>query len=94
MFKKTLSLSKRIIKCIQYRCWLVCGGRRTEEGFKFLSKDILNNRKMISELRSKNNELERRIWELEGHTPEEWIERTKSKIQSFTETAEEIARQK
>lgn len=56
---------------IRYRLWLLCGGRRTESGFRFLSKDIVKNRKLIGDLRIRNLDLEFRLWELEDHTAEE-----------------------
>jgi len=39
---------------------------------------------MISDLRSKNRDLERRVWELEDHTPKEYLEMAQSALDEWT----------
>ena len=51
---------------------------------KYLADVTLRLRKMISELQSKNSDLERRVWELEDHTPKEYLEMAQSALDDWT----------
>lgn len=75
----------------RYRCWLFFGGKRTEDGFRFLSKSILENRKLINELKSGQRDLERRLWELEGYTPRETLEKIGKEIESWSASVKELS---
>ena len=75
--------------------WFHCGGwRRVQasntDGFKMLSKDIIESRKLISELRSSQHDLELRVWELECHTPAETMEHAFRKLMKFQSRVEKL----
>ena len=53
------------------------------DNWKYLADVTLRLRKMISELQSKNYELEQRVWDLEGHTIEETLEKTQSMLNDW-----------
>lgn len=65
--------------------WQFAGYRRTQESFKFLSDEIIENRKRISRLKSQVLELERKVWFLEDHTPEENLRMATEKLGEFAE---------
>ncbi len=73
---------------LRYRLWCLFGGHRTESGFRLLAKSIEGNRKLISDLRRLAADLERRVWELEGHTPDETMAMVASKLQEFAKAAQ------
>lgn len=79
---------KKIINKFKYKSWLFFGGRRTEDGFKFLSDSILSNRKLIQEIRNKQRNLETRVWELEKHTPQETMQKITDDLKELEETME------
>lgn len=56
---------------------------------KYLGDVTLRLRKMISDLRSKNSDLERRVWELEDHTPEECLEMASRSLEEFINPSSE-----
>lgn len=74
---------KSYFEYFRYKCWFFCGGSRTEKYFAFLSKSVLENRKLIHELRSDFRNLESRVWEIEGHSPEETLEKIKKQLEAF-----------
>lgn len=76
---------------MRYHCWLISGGRRTESGFRFLSQNVLKNRKLIYELRQEMRSLKARVWELEDHSPEEWLDETRKACNRFHAQANELA---
>ena len=53
------------------------------DNVKYLGDVTLRLRKMISDLRSKNSDLERRVWKLEDHTPEECLEMASKSLEEF-----------
>jgi len=55
----------------------------TGNDFHLLSKDIINNRRLISELRLKVQNLEYRVWNAEEHTPAEDLERTTAMLAAY-----------
>ncbi len=80
----------KLVERIRYKLWLFFGGKRTEEGFKFLSESIIRNREMISKQRSEITSLKIRVWELEGHTLEETITEMGNGILDLSKSVEEI----
>ena len=62
-----------------------------KELFNCLAKDVQENRKLISELRQAIYAIDDRLWELEGHTPEETFRRLKQKMEGFQHRAKELA---
>ncbi len=62
------------------------------EMFKMLSKDVIESRKLISQLKSKVAELDERIWIMEDHSVEENLERAKNKVEAFTEKSDELVK--
>lgn len=70
-----LPLVQRAWARLSYRLWLFFGGRRTEDGFRYLSEEILRLTKQRNELRRQVRDLDRRVWQLEGHTLEETFQR-------------------
>lgn len=63
---------------------------KTETLFKCLSADILNNRKLIGELRGEILTLNQRVWDLEDHTIAETIDKLGSEVAGWTEVAEKF----
>lgn len=80
-----------LCRTARYRCWLCFGGKRTEDGFRLLSNSILENRKLINELKAGQRDLERRLWDLEGHTPQETLEKIRKEIESWSASVEELS---
>ena len=80
---------KKILGKIRYRWWLLFGGQRTEDGFQLLSQSIIANRKLISEVRTNLKDLERRMWELEGHTPQEELDKIGREIDCVAKKLDE-----
>lgn len=83
----------KLIRTLQYRIWLFFGGARTERGFKFLSDQSLKNRKLIYGLKDDLRKIESRVWELEGHTPEESLSRVATMIDNWTKQYDELKEQ-
>ena len=82
---------KLFFRYIQLLWFRFCGVRqseiRTSEGLKYLSEKILEQRETISKLKSRTYDLEKRVWELEEHTPEEKVQRTTDMLESWEKEA-------
>ena len=65
------------------RIWLCLGGSRIENGFRFLSKDIIENRRLIGKQRGQIQDLEQRVWELEDHTMDETLAKTRKAVDEW-----------
>lgn len=83
---------KKILDKFRYQCWLFFGGQQTEAGFDFLSKSIIANRKMISEVRADQRDLARRVWELEGHTLQEELDKISDDLDGVAKKASACSR--
>lgn len=93
MMSRVFSACSNIVllyRKVQYRCWLFFGGRRTEDGFRVLSESILENRKLINDLRATQRQLENRVWELEGHTLQETVTKIEKDIASWAAAVEDV----
>ena len=60
--------------------WPLVTKKRHESACRFLSQSILENRRLVHELRSSVRELERRLWEVEEHTVDETLAMTTQKV--------------
>ena len=81
---------RKLVARFTYSCWLAFGGRRTASGFMLLSDSIIAQRKMISDLRSQNRQIENRLWELEDHTTEEYLERATHGVKEWCKQSEQF----
>ena len=79
-----------MLKRLRYKIWLLCGGRRVESGFKFLSGEIIAGRDRERALSRRISALELQVWDLEKHTPHESLLKAASMMEGYSAAVDSL----